>query len=55
MKLTRLKWFRKYLGGTWYKHKNTYQLRGLIFDYFWTNKYGEINRFTKVVEVEKYG
>ncbi len=48
------KWYRKFIGGTWYKHENTFQLPGLWFDYFWTNRYGQINRYTKVTEVEDY-
>lgn len=51
--LTAFKWYRKWKGGTWYKHENTYQLQGLIFDFFWA-RYGELNRFTKVTETESY-
>lgn len=47
------KWYRRLIKGNWYKHRNTYQLQGLIFDYFWA-RYGEINRFTKVTEIEKW-
>jgi hypothetical protein len=47
------KWCRKWLGGNWYKHENTFQLQCLYFDYFWV-RYGEINRYTKVVEVERW-
>lgn len=53
MNLSRYKWYRKLKGGIWYKHENTFQLPGLIFDYFWT-RYGEINRFSKVTEIENY-
>lgn len=48
------KWFREFIGGIWYKHENTFQLPGLYFDYFWSNRYGQINRYTKVTEVESY-
>jgi hypothetical protein len=51
--LNNSKWYRKLKGGDWYKHKNTYQLPCLIFDYFWA-RYGELNRFTTVVETEKW-
>ena len=47
------KWYRKLTKVIWYKHKNTYQLPGLIFDYFWA-RYGEINRYTKVIATENY-
>lgn len=52
--LSKFKWYRKRKGGIWYKHQNTYQLPGLTFSYFWTNEYGTINRYTKVVETEDY-
>jgi hypothetical protein len=51
--LNNFKWYRKLKNGTWYKHQNTYQLSGLIFNYFWA-RYGEINRYTKVIKIEKY-
>lgn len=47
------KWHRKLTKGTWYKHQNTYQLPCIIFNYFWA-RYGKLNRFTKIVETEKY-
>jgi hypothetical protein len=47
------KCYRKLTKGTWYKHQNTYQLPCLIFDYYWA-RYGELNRFTKIVEIEKW-
>lgn len=51
--LSDFKWYRKFRGGVWYKHQNTFQLRGLIFDYFWA-RYGELNRYTKVSKIENY-
>lgn len=51
--LNNFKWYRKLKGGYWYKHQNTYQLPGLIFDYFWA-QYGEINRFTTMTKTEFY-
>lgn len=51
--MKRFKFFRKLKKGTWYKHQNTYQLPGLYFSYMWC-RYGEINRYTKVVEIESY-
>ena len=51
--LHRFKWYRKYIGGTWYKHKNTYQLPLTYFDYFWA-MYPKINRYTDVIEQENY-
>lgn len=52
--LGKYKWYRKLAKTIWYKHRNTYQLSGLIFSSFWA-KYGEINRFTKVIKIENYG
>jgi len=51
--LSKYKWYRKYKKGLWYKHQNTFQLSCLFFDYFWS-KYGEINRYTEVVEIEHW-
>ena len=51
--LNNFKWYRKYKGGDWFKHLNTFQLPCLYFISFWA-RYGEINRFTKVTEVEKW-
>lgn len=51
--LNKFKFYRRLTGGIWYKHSNTYQLSGLVFDYFWA-RYGEINRYTKVKEIENY-
>jgi len=51
--MSRFKWYRKWRGGRWYKHENTYQLPGLLFTSFWA-RYGEINRYTKVVDIEDF-
>jgi hypothetical protein len=51
--LGKYKWYRMLTKTTWYEHQNTYQLPGLIFSSFWA-KYGELNRFTKVIKIEKY-
>ena len=51
--LSGFKWYRKLIGGIWYKHKNTYQLPGLYFDYFWA-QYPKINRYSDVVDIENY-
>jgi len=40
--LRKLKLYRKLKGGVWYKHKNTWA------------RYGELNRFTKVIKIENY-
>ena len=52
--LNGFKQYRKWRKGNWYKHQNTYQLSGLIFNYFWA-RYGELNRYTKVIKTEEYG
>lgn len=51
--MSRFKWYRKLRGGNWYKHYNTFQLHGLYFTYFWA-RYGELNRFTEVKEIEEW-
>lgn len=51
--MVRFKWYRKLIGGIWYKHENTFQLPGLLFDYFWA-KYDELNRYTKVTDIEEW-
>ena len=51
--LSNYKWYRKLTKGTWYRHQNTYQLPCIVFEYFWA-RYGELNRFTKVIKTEKW-
>lgn len=50
------KWFRKYRGGKWYLHKFTRDAKELTFNknpFFWA-KYGNINRYSRVVGEEEY-
>jgi len=51
--LSNFKWYRKWKKGLWYKHKNNYNLPGLIFEFMWL-RYGKINRYTDVVKIEHY-
>lgn len=54
--LGKYKWYRKLKKGHWYKHTFTndaYQLRLNSYQDFWA-RYGEVNRFTVVVEQEIY-
>ena len=50
------KWYRKLRGGYWYKHvftNDAHELRLNSYRYFWA-RYGEINRYSVVVEQEIY-
>ena len=54
--LGKFKWYRKLIGGVWYKHTYTddaYNLRLNSYKEFWA-KYGEFSQYTKVVEKEQY-
>jgi len=54
--MKKFKWFRKWKGGIWYKHKFTNDATQLTLSEgktFWAN-YGEINRYSKVIEIETY-
>ncbi len=50
------RWFRKLKGGVWYKHQFTIdagQIMLPVGNVFWA-RYGELNRYTKVISVENY-
>lgn len=50
------KWFRKLKGGVWHKHQFTIdagQIMLPVGNVFWA-RYGELNRYTKVISVENY-
>lgn len=54
--LGKFKWYRKLRGGVWYKHAFTndaYALRLTSYKNFWA-RYGEVNRFSRVVGKEIY-
>ena len=51
--LTTNKFYRKWKGGIWYKHQNTYQLPGLLGEFFWFRQ-EKINRYTKFILIENY-
>jgi len=50
------KWFRKLRKGTWYQHEFTNDALQLSYNFigtFWA-RYGEINRYSRVIKTEKY-
>ena len=54
--LGRFEWYRRKRKGGWYKHeftKDAMQLR-FIQGRTWWARYGEINRYSKVVKMEYY-
>lgn len=54
--LSNLKWYRKLKGGIWYKHEFTKDAEELTFPrlgIFWA-RYGNINRYSKVIKTEIY-
>ena len=51
--LMKFKFYRKWKGGIWYKHQNTYQLPGLLGEFFWFRQ-EKINRYTKFILIENY-
>jgi|GEM_PF-5783904 len=56
MSFRKFKWYRKYKGGTWYKHEFTRDALDLSVSFtgtFWA-RYGDINRYSKVIKIEKY-
>ena len=52
------KWYRKWSGGVWYKHRFTEDASAICSTWvgktFWA-RYYEINRYSKVTEIETYG
>jgi hypothetical protein len=54
--LGKYKWYRKLVGGVWYKHQFTRDALQLsvTFSGSWWARYGELNRYSKVVELETY-
>ena len=54
--LNSFKWYRKLRKCTWYQHEFTpdaLELSATFIGTFWT-LYGEINRYSKVIETESY-
>lgn len=54
--LGRFKFYRKRKGGTWFLHEFTKHSEQLTFPkggLFWAT-YGEINRYSRVIKIEKY-
>ena len=54
--LGKYKWYRKIKGGYWYKNQFTKHAIELTFDEggTWWARYGEINRYSIVIEQEYY-
>lgn len=52
--LGKYKWYRKIRGGYWYKHQFTKDAQELTFieGKTWWARYGELNRYSIVVEQE---
>jgi hypothetical protein len=52
--LGKYKWYRKIIGGYWYKHQFTKDGQELTFieGKTWWARYGELNRYSIVVEQE---
>ena len=54
--MSRFKWFRKWKGGTWYKHQFTLDAAQIMLvpgNTFWA-RYPWLNRYTQVIDTEKY-
>jgi hypothetical protein len=54
--MKRFKWYRKLLGGIWYKHELTIDSAQIFLtpgEKFWA-RYDEINRYSKIIETENY-
>lgn len=50
-------WYRKYMGGLWFKHRFTKDANELTFPEgnTWWARYAKINRYSDVVDSENYG
>jgi len=54
--MKRFRFWRKFLGGTWYKHEFTKDAEQLTFpqgDTWWA-RYGKLNRYSDVIAIEQY-
>ncbi len=54
--LSKIKWYRKFVGGTWYQHQFTPDALWLSSGFtgtFWT-KYGKINRYSRIIKTEEW-
>ena len=56
MGLKNYKWYRKFKKGTWYKHQFTKDAEELTFPQgnTWWARYGIINRYSNVINIENY-
>lgn len=56
--MKKFKWYRKWKGGTWYKHQFTEEASWIcsiwVGEIFWA-RYGEINKYSEVIKIETYG
>jgi len=54
--MKRFSWYRKWRGGTWYKHRFT--LAGLQLGFSskvtWWARYGKLNRYSMVIDEETH-
>ena len=50
------KWYRKWKGGTWYKHQFTKDALWLCITFTgtWWARYEKINRYSDVIKIEIY-
>lgn len=56
MRLAKYKWYRKLTCGIWYKHRFTFDAYALHLNCYsdWWCRYNEINRYSKVIDIEYY-
>lgn len=54
--LNQYKWFRSCCGGTWYKHQFSSDALEMSVNFTgtWWARYGQINRYSYVIEIEVY-
>jgi hypothetical protein len=54
--MKKYRWYRKLMGGTWYKHQFTKDAEQLTFPQgvTWWARYSKLNRYSEVIETETY-
>lgn len=54
--LGKYKWYRRLVGGYWYKHQFTRDAQEICATWIgsWWARYGELNRYSIVIEQETY-
>ena len=54
--MKRFRFWRKLIGGTWYKHSYTKDAQQLsLGGSDWWARYGNLNRYSEVIKIEIYG